>query len=123
VANVQRLLSGDVVPTATPDSTPLPRPTCEGAIWWYEARSHIGESRVIQGTIIRTRPAPDANLLLELGQPYPDPTGFAVLVPAASSTSPGFEPGKTLCVQGRIVSLMGAPAVVERDPSTIVVLN
>ena len=120
VANVQRLLSGDVVFTASPDATPASRPTCEDAIWWYEARAHIGESRVIQGTIVRTRPAPDDNVLLELGQLYPDPTGFTVLVPAAAG--PAFE-GKTVCVQGRIVSVLGAPTIVEREPSTIRVLN
>ena len=120
VANVQRMLSGDVVPTATPEPTSAPRPTCPDAIWWFEAGAHIGESRVIEGTILRTRAAPEGNVLLELGQPYPDPTGFTVLVPAEAG--PGLA-GKTVCVQGRILNRQGAPTIVERDPATITVLN
>src|SRR5687768_8922260 len=73
IANLQRVLSSDIAPTATPAPTPAPRPSCEGAIWWYEAHAHVGESRVIEGTVVRTRAAPDANVLLEIGQPYPDP--------------------------------------------------
>jgi hypothetical protein len=122
VSNVQRLLSGDAVATATPapEVTPTPQTTCPDAIWWYEARAHIGESRVIEGTILRVRPAPDASMLLEIGQPYPDPTGFSVLVPADAAPALA---GKTVCVQGRIVSMLGSPAIVEQDPATIKVLN
>ena len=37
---MQRLISGPEDPTPTPEITPTPRPSCDGAIWWYEARGH-----------------------------------------------------------------------------------
>ena len=121
VAEVQRIIANN--PTATPPSGPsgTPGPTCPSAIWWTEARSHVGESRTIQGTIVMTRPAADGALMLEIGQPYPDPTGLAVLVPStadAESLS-----GKTVCVTGRVSVVEGRPTVQVRDPAAIIVVN
>ncbi len=121
VADVQRIIANN--PTATPPPVPAgtPIPTCPNAIWWTEARSHVGESRTIQGTIVTTRPAPDGAAMLEIGQPYPDPTGLAVLVPStagAESLS-----GKTVCVAGRISMTEGRPTMQVRDASAIVVVN
>ncbi len=58
--------------------------------------------------------------VLEIGQFYPDPTGFAVVVPATGADA---FVNKTVCVQGRIATLLGAPAIIERDPGTIKVVN
>jgi hypothetical protein len=120
VAEVQRIIANNPQPTATPNATPLPRPTCQDAIWWHEARTHLGELRVVQGVVIATRAAPDGLTLLELGQPYPDPTGLAVTVAAAAAQSLS---GKTVCVSGRITAAEGRPALQVRDASTIVVVN
>jgi hypothetical protein len=121
VAEVQRLISGPEEPTPTPQVTATPRPSCDGAIWWYEARGHVGESRVIE-RVLRVRPGSSVEMtaVLEIGQFYPDPTGFAVVVPATGADA---FVNKTVCVQGRIAALLGAPAIIERDPQTIKVVN
>ena len=120
VADVQRIIANHPPATATPDATALARPSCPEAIWWHEAHTHIGESRKVQGVIVATRPAPDASVLLEIGQRYPDPTGLAVLVPAAAL--PALD-GKTVCVAGRITLAEGRATMRLSNASTIVMVN
>jgi hypothetical protein len=119
-ATVQRMIAG--VPTATPQppAAPTAAPSCPGAIWWHQARAHVGESRTVQGPVVATRSAPDALALLEIGQPYPDPTGLAVVVPATAA--PAFN-GKTLCVAGAIENDEGTPLIRVRDAAAIVVVD
>jgi hypothetical protein len=120
VAAVQAIIANHPTATPLPPATATPSPTCQNAIWWTEARSHVGESRTIQGTVVATRPAPGGLAMLEIGQPYPDPTGLFALVP---STSAARFSGKTLCLPGRINMAEGRPTVQVRDPSVIVVLD
>ncbi len=122
VAEVQRIIANNPTPTSTAAPSPSPPPSCraDGAIWWYEARAHMGESRTIQGTIVASRPAPGGFALLEVGQPYPDPTGLAVLLPASSGSSLD---GKSVCVAGQITSIEGRPTIQLRGASTVQVLN
>src|SRR4051812_29063956 len=87
IADVQRIIAGNLVPTATPGPTATQAPSCPSALWWYEARDHVGESRVIQGPVVRTRPGPTGSLWLEIGQPYPDPIGLPVLVRAGAGAN------------------------------------
>src|SRR5712691_5530572 len=103
VAEVQRIIANNPSATATPEATALARPSCPEAIWWHEARGHIGESRKIQGVIVATRPAPDGFVLVEIGQSYPDPTGLVVLIPATAAPTLTLD-GKTVCVAGRITN-------------------
>jgi len=70
--------------------------------------------------IVATRTAPDGLALVEIGQRYPDPTGLAVLVPAASA--PTLD-GKTVCVAGRITSLEGRATMRLSNASSIVLVN
>jgi hypothetical protein len=105
---------------APPGATPLPRPSCPDAIWWHEARSHLGEVQTVQGTIVGARAAAAGAVLLEMGQPYPDPTGVAVLLTTAASPS---MTGKTVCVAGRIAMTEGRPTLQVRDAASIVVVN
>ena len=118
VAEVQRIIANNPMATQLPAPAGKPSPSCPNAIWWTEARSHVGESRTIQGTIVTTRPAPDGAAMLEIGQPYPDPTGLAVLVPSTSSAES--LSGKTVCITGRISITEGRPTMQVRDPSAIV---
>ena len=120
VAAVQAIIANHPTSTPLPAATPTPTPTCQNAIWWTEARSHVGESRTIQGTVVATRPAPDGLAMLEIGQAYPDPTGLLALVPSSAAAS--FS-GKTLCLAGRINMAEGRPSVQVRDPSAILVLD
>src|SRR5436305_1923638 len=83
-AEVQRIIASAPPPTTTPAPTQTPLPTCANAIWWQEARLHVGESRTIQGPVVATRPAANATAMLEVGQPYPDPNGVVVIVPAGN---------------------------------------
>src|SRR5207245_5989146 len=118
VAAVQAIIANHPTSTPLPAATATPGPTCQNAIWWTEARSHVGESRTIQGTVVATRPAPDGAAMLEIGQPYPDPTGLAVLVPLTSGAES--LSGTTVCITGRISMTEGRPTMQVRDPSAIV---
>jgi uncharacterized protein YdeI (BOF family) len=120
VADSQRIIANNPAATATPQATAVGRPSCKDAIWWHEARSHVGESLAVQGTIVATRPAPEGLALFEIGQRYPDPTGLVVLVPAAAA--PTLD-GKTVCVAGRITNNEGRATMRLRDASGIVVVN
>ena len=62
VADVQRIIANNPAATTTPPATALARPSCPEAIWWHEARAHVGELRKVQGMIVATRPAPDTCL-------------------------------------------------------------
>ena len=93
---------------------------CASALWWHEARDLVGESRVIQGPVVRTRPGPGDSVWLEIGQPYPDPTGLPVLVLARAGDDLA---GKTICVDGRITRSDGTPVIDARGAERIVVVN
>ena len=58
---------------------------------------------------------------MEVGQPYPDPTGLAVLITSAPTLDA--LNGKTVCLAGRIVMTEGRPTVQLRDATGIVVLQ
>ena len=66
VAAVQAIIANHPTSTPLPAATAAPSPTCQNAIWWTEARSHVGESRTIQGTVVATRPTPDGLAMLEI---------------------------------------------------------
>jgi hypothetical protein len=117
---VRRILAGNPLATPTPSPTPVPRPSCVDAIWAYEAGAHLGERRTIQGQVVRVRRLEDGTTLLELGQFYPDPTGFLVVV--AGSVSEQDYVSKSVCVSGTIVSQGGVPAVRATDPAAITVV-
>ena len=120
VAAVQAIIANHPTSTPLPAATATPSPTCQNAIWWTEARSHVGESRTVQGTVVGTRPAPDGQAMLEIGQPYPDPTGLFAVVPLSAATGLS---GKSVCLPGRISLAEGRPTVQLRSPSAIVVLD
>lgn len=114
MAAVQRQIANNPEPTPLPAPTPTPKPTCSDAIWWSDARAHVGETRTIQGTIVAMRPAPGGEVLLEIGQAYPDPTGLSVIVPPGLAA----ESGASVCVAGRITLAEGRPVVLLNSPSS-----
>ena len=120
VAAVQKIIANNYTPTPQPAATDTPTPTCQNAIWWTDARSHVGETRMVQGTIVGTRAVSGGGVLLEIGQAYPDPTGMAIVLP--SPWAPASQ-GKTICAAGRISFAEGRPTLKVRDATTIVVVN
>jgi hypothetical protein len=121
VAEVQQIIANKPTSTALPLATATPVPTCADAIWWTEARAHVGESRTVQGPIVGKRLAPAGGALLEMGQPYPDPTGLAVLLASNSATAE--LSGQMVCAAGRIEVVEGRPALQLLGPSSIAVLQ
>jgi hypothetical protein len=119
LAETQRLLSGEPTPTATTEPTPAPRPSCQDAVWWHQARAYVGQSRTVEGNVVRTRPAANAMTMLEIGQLYPDPTGFTALVPADAASR---LMGKRVCVAGRIGRTLGFASIEVRDPASDIVV-
>jgi hypothetical protein len=120
VAEVQAIIANKSTPTPPPEPTATPKPSCPNAIWWSEARTHTGETRNIQGAVIATRPAPSGATLVELGQPYPDPGGLAIVVASGGATDLS---GKVVCVAGRINLDEGRAMVQVRDPSAFTVVG
>jgi hypothetical protein len=120
VAEVQAIIANKSTPTPPPEPTATPKPTCPSAIWWSEARNHTGETHTIQGTVVGARAVPGGGTLVEIGQPYPDPTGLAVLV---QSGSPPDLTGKTICVAGQISLEAGRPTLQIRDPTAFRVVD
>ena len=45
VAAVQAIIANHPTSTPLPAATATPGPTCQNAIWWTEARAHLGERR------------------------------------------------------------------------------
>ena len=122
VAEVQRIIANNATPTSPPAATATPSPSCPNAIWWTDARSHVGETRVVEGTIVGTRAAPFGTSLVEIGQPYPDPTGLAVALPASAQPAADLS-GKMVCVNGRITLVEGRPTLQVDDAAAILVVN
>ena len=116
INEVQRMIANHPTNTPPPEPTPTPTPTCQNAIWWTDARAHVGESRTVQGVVVATRPAPGGASMLELGQPYPDPTGLSVIVPS-SGAAPAR--GATVCVAGSISLAEGRVVMLASSGSSI----
>jgi hypothetical protein len=105
--------TGRVERTPTPAATPVPRPTCDGAIWWYDAADHIGAEMTVQGRVVHVHAdASDSGhtLRLDLGQSFPDPTGLPVFVPTdrSADSADADWAGKMVCARGLIGSRGGA---------------
>src|SRR6266542_3610272 len=79
-------------------------------------RTAVAEvQRIIAGNL-----APNAESVLEVGQRYPDPTGFVVSVPPGADAR---LTGRTICVTGRIRTAAGTTTMDVRDAAAIVVVN
>jgi hypothetical protein len=120
VAEVQAIIANKSTPTPSPVPTATAMPTCQDALWWTDARQHVGESRTIQGTVVATRPAQNGSSLVELGQAYPDPTGLVVVVSEGDATA---LKDRDVCVAGRISLSEGRPSLQVRDPSAFTVVD
>jgi hypothetical protein len=108
--------TGRVEQTPTPVATPVPGPTCDGAIWWYDAVDHVGAELTVQGRVVHVHPDasdPGHILRLDLGQSFPDPTGLPVFVPTdrSAESADADWAGKMVCAHGLIGSRGSATVV------------
>ena len=116
VARVQNIISNPSTATPVPAATATPSPSCPNAIWWTDARTHIGETRTIQGQVVGTRLGPAGSQLIEVGLPYPDPLGMAIVLNSGDASTLS---GKSICATGRIGLVEGRPTLQLQDASGV----
>ena len=94
---------------------------------WHEAKHHIGERTTVCGPVVDATWASGSNgkpTFLNLGNPYPDPDRFTVVVWIENRSNLPQAPedyhlGKTICVTGLIIEYNGIPEIEVRCPSEI----
>jgi len=94
---------------------------------WDEAATYIGEYKTVCGPVVDTHYAASSNgrpTFLNLGQPYPKPNRFTVVIWGRNrdkfSTSPEqLYSGVTICVSGLIEEYRGIPETEVSEPSQI----
>lgn len=102
-------------------------PSCEGAIYWEEASSHVGERATVQGPVVSTHFASTSNgqpTFLNVGRDYPDPGRFTIVIWGEDRASFPAPPedlynAATICVTGTIDTYEGVPQIVANAPSDI----
>jgi len=98
-----------------------------GSISWNEAKNHIGERITVCGPVVDGTWASGSSgkpTFLNLGEPYPDPDRFTVVIwidnrgnfPQAPED---YYLGKTICVTGLITEYNGIPEIEVSYPSEI----
>jgi hypothetical protein len=112
VTRAQNVISNPSTATPVPAATATPTPTCPDAIWWTEARAHLGETRTVQGTVVGTRLGPSGGQLVEVGLPYPDPLGLGVVLGSGDASALA---GKGVCVTGKIGLVEGRTTLQLQD--------
>jgi hypothetical protein len=110
-ARQNRVTQGFPTPTSAPLPTSTATPSCQGAVWWYDARSRVGERLTIQGEVLELRPGSRGGQTtseLSLGQRFPDPNRFVLSVPGQVAQT---TVGRAVCATGRVVSHDGVHAL------------
>ena len=117
-------------PEPSQPSPPQPSPT-EEVIPWYEAKNHVGETKVVEGPVVSARWASGSKgkpTFLNIGKPYPDPDRFTVVIwiDHRDKFVKEFPPNperyfldKTVRVKGLIETYKGNPQIVLSDTSKI----
>ena len=114
-----------VIVQGAPTLSPTPYPT--NAISWHEAKNHIGERTTVCGPVVDATWASSSNskpTFLNLGEPYPDPDRFTVVIWIQYRSNFPQAPedyylGKTICVTGLITEYNGIPEIEARLSSDI----
>ena len=107
----------------TPTESDLPL----GAIWWYEAKDHIGERTTVCGPVAGARYGDTSSgkpTWLNIGKDYPSPERFVVIIWGENRGNFPQSPevyylGKTICVTGLIDEYNGIPQIEVKYPSEI----
>jgi len=108
------------------DSSPTSKEPA-GSIAWHEAKNHIGERTTVCGPVVDATWASGSNgkpTFLNLGNPYPDPDRFTVVIWIENRSNFPQAPedyylGKTICVTGLITEYNEIPEIEVKYPSEI----
>jgi hypothetical protein len=109
-ARQAQLTGGFPTPTLGALPTSTPAPTCASAVWWNQVRTRVGETITVQGEVLDARASTLANqsgVELSLGQRYPDPNRFVILVPNATVESRQPIVGRSVCAIGKVAIMDG----------------
>jgi hypothetical protein len=98
-----------------------------GAIWWYEAKDHIGDRLTVCGPVVDSKWASGSSgkpTFLNIGEPYPDPDRFTVVIWIDYRSNFPQPPedyylGKNICVTGLITEYDGIPQIEVQSPTQI----
>ena len=104
---------------------------CADAVSWQRAASLVGQRAVIKGRIVSTyfaRSSAGQPTFLDMGNGYPNPNRFTVLIWRENRRTFGGSPetryrGRSLCVIGLINSYRGVPEIVARSAGQITVVR
>jgi hypothetical protein len=98
-----------------------------GAIWWYEAKDHIGDRLTVCGPVVDSNWASGTSgkpTFLNIGKPYPDPDRFTVVIWIDYRSNFPQSPedyylGKTICITGLITEYEGIAEIEAQSPTQI----
>jgi hypothetical protein len=98
-----------------------------GAIWWYEAKDHIGDRLTVCGPVVDSNWASGSSgkpTFLNIGEPYPDPDRFTVVIWIDYRSNFPQSPedyylGKNICVTGLIIEYDGSTEIEVQSPDDI----
>ena len=113
--------------SSPPDSSQNYDECSPGSIPWYDAQDHIGERITLCGPVVDAAWASGSNgkpTFLNLGEPYPDPDRFTVVIWIQYRSNFPQSPenyylGKTVCVTGLVTEYGGIPQIEARLSSDI----
>lgn len=105
--------------------------SCDDPTPWHEAGQAVGETAAVAGPVADATYEPDVRgepTFLNLGNPYPDPDRFDVVifpdVREQRARPPEEEAGgERVCVRGFVDTRDGVPQIVVEDPDDLVVLS
>jgi hypothetical protein len=106
-----------------------PAPTCEDPVAWDDTSLRAGQRTAVTGSVARATFEPDvggAPTFLNLGNAYPDPDRFDVVIYEEVGDRFDRRPdrmlrGRTLCVQGQVRDREGVLQIILEDPAYLTV--
>lgn len=119
-------ISPEISPeTETPTTTEAVLPA--GAIWWYEAKDHIGDRLTVSGPVVGARYGVTSNgqpTWLNIGKDYPSSERFVVIIWGENRGNfpqppESYYDGKTIYVTGLIEEYDDIPQIEVKTPSQI----
>jgi hypothetical protein len=100
---------------------------CSGAVSWQRARALVGQRATIRGRVVDSHFARSSSgqpTFLNMGNAYPNPSRFTVVIWRENRGSFGGSPetrfrGRTLCVTGLVQMYGGVPEIIARARTQI----